>query len=47
MKRVQYAETVIDMGSPASMTGQKANVLPLKLNSNAAPRLLLLPILRR
>ncbi|KAG2021973.1 hypothetical protein GB937_004527 [Aspergillus fischeri] len=47
MKRIQYAETVIDMGWPASMTGQKANVLPLKLNRNAAPHLLLLPIPRR
>ncbi|KAF7161695.1 hypothetical protein CNMCM5623_007182 [Aspergillus felis] len=37
MKRVQYAETVIDMGSPVSMTGRKAKVLALKPNRNAAP----------
>ncbi|GFF48236.1 hypothetical protein IFM58399_08249 [Aspergillus lentulus] len=47
MKRVQYAETVIDIGSPVSMTGQKANLLPLKPNRNAAPGLLHLPLPRR
>ncbi|GFF55108.1 hypothetical protein IFM51744_08546 [Aspergillus udagawae] len=36
MKRVQYAETVIDMGWPVSMTGPKANLIPLKPNCNAA-----------
>jgi hypothetical protein len=35
MKRVQYAETVIDMGSPVSMTGPKANLLPLKFYINS------------
>jgi hypothetical protein len=45
MKRVQYAETVIDMGSPVSMTGPKANLLPLKPGRNAAPHLLPSPSL--
>ncbi|GIJ91180.1 hypothetical protein Asppvi_010145 [Aspergillus pseudoviridinutans] len=36
-RRVKYAETVIDMGSPVFMTGRKVKVLALKPNRNAAP----------